>query len=394
MLPTRQFKRSKVLLYLGSWTVGVILVTSIFFPTTLFSEGPGRDEITLPFPPSNNDARSLSYTPTKSLQENTVTRAAIVQRLDALLNELRESDKVRALKSESVHAFIEIDHSAARQKLVHDIESLHQDLLTVGILNVCGDKDASIDVEAYNGELGPTAKFVNALQLSTGQIQWSDDLAAKFNKPGDSPGDIKNGERWCSGTLITETLFLTAAHCFDINPNNRSTPRRASGPVLPRELAALMHVNFDYQYIGTSKQIRPVVVYPIKKLLEHRESSKLDYAIVELGLGINGKPAGDKFVPLQMDYSDQALQQATLLTIIQHPNGDPKRIAAGSKIRMNATSIFYSDIDTLGASSGAGIIDQMGHLIGVHTTGGCTSKGDPNSGIALAAVHKVSKLIK
>jgi len=103
---------------------------------------------------------------------------------------------------------------------------------------------------------------------------------------------------------------------------------------------------------------------------------------------------GASFTPGKLNASDQALQRATLLTVIQHPNGNPKRIAARSKISTSGTSISYGDIDTLGGSSGSGVIDQTDHLIGVHTDGGCNARGEANSGVPLVAIRGVSEIVK
>jgi V8-like Glu-specific endopeptidase len=83
-----------------------------------------------------------------------------------------------------------------------------------------------------------------------------------------------------------------------------------------------------------------------------------------------------------------------MLTIIQHPDGNPKKIAAGAKLGSTEQEISYGDVDTRGGASGSGIINQDGRVIGVHTTGGCFDTGGSNSGVTLLGIRRVSKVIK
>jgi hypothetical protein len=71
----------------------------------------------------------------------------------------------------------------------------------------CGAADDSQPVEQYDGTLGVTTAFVNNNQRPVGQLQWNDNLASIYTNPGNV-----SGVRWCTGTLITNDLFLTAGH--------------------------------------------------------------------------------------------------------------------------------------------------------------------------------------
>ena len=205
--------------------------------------------------------------------------------------------------------------------------------------------------------------------------------------------------RWCSGTLIKADLFLTAAHCFRVSndPSGWITPRKGQTFVSPAGLAPLMHLNFNFQVNPANGQVRTAETFPITELVEFGDErpsvagAKLDYAVVRVGRNAANKLPGDLFTVANFDASPAAQTGATQLTIIQHPQGRPKRIEAGADIREpRDVLIRYGDLDTLGGSSGAGIIDQQGRLIGVHTNGGCTAFSGFNFGFSLNAIAQVS----
>jgi hypothetical protein len=54
--------------------------------------------------------------------------------------------------------------------------------------------------------------------------------------------------------------------------------------------------------------------------------------------------------------------------------------------------VRYDDLDTEGGSSGSGILDQDGRIIGVHTNGGCEG-GDQNFGTRIDRIAAVSETI-
>ncbi|HVG59591.1 MAG TPA: serine protease, partial [Hyalangium sp.] len=68
-------------------------------------------------------------------------------------------------------------------------------------------------------------------------------------------------------------------------------------------------------------------------------------------------------------------QASERLAIIQHPRGFPKVIAEGNYLDSCNQLVYYSDLDTLVGSSGAGVINRQGHLLGIHTDGDCDEKG-------------------
>jgi V8-like Glu-specific endopeptidase len=53
----------------------------------------------------------------------------------------------------------------------------------------------------------------------------------------------------------------------------------------------------------------------------------------------------------------------------------------------------YTDIDTQGGSSGSGVLDVKGRVVGVHVLGGCTENGGANEAVSLHSIGKVSKVL-
>ncbi len=257
------------------------------------------------------------------------------------------------------------------------------DLYEAIIESMCGADDDSQPVEQYDGTLGVTQDFAAAHQRPVGQLQWNSNLADIY----DNPGDV-SGVRWCSGTLVSHNLFLTAGHCFDQNPNGWTVPRidGTNNPISSEEIASIMHINFNYQ-VDPSGNLRTEEEFKIVELVEYRLDG-LDYAVVRLAgnpgssFGIGKIAAGDA------DVGD-------MLAIIGHPAGVPKRIEAGPLTSFDGDRLRYNDIDTLGGNSGSAIWQSpSGEIVGVHTNGGCTTDGGSNSGARIGRIREESPTVR
>lgn len=269
---------------------------------------------------------------------------------------------------------------------------------TTTLQSQCGILDDLQHVEFYDGTLGVSKAYVDTHERSTVQLQWLSEAGIRAKLPQHLTGDVA-GERWCTAALIGTTTLLTAGHCFDIarGENGWVTPFEidANGNAVsaePATLATLFVVNFGYQLSAANGQLRKPDVFPVTHLTEYRKGN-LDYAIVELGLNSDGKSPvdlGHKIAALDI----RDVNATERLTIIQHPQGDPKKIESGSAQGTFGSELFYDNIDTHGGSSGSCVRDSDGECVAVHTNGGCLpTGGGANRGVLLKSISAASGVL-
>ncbi|XSE94363.1 serine protease [Pseudomyxococcus flavus] len=143
----------------------------------------------------------------------------------------------------------------------------------------------------------------------------------------------------CTGTLIQASagpVVLTAGHCVRLGD------------------VPLIVFNFEDDEDGD-----PLIT--AGTVIEH--SVEPDFALIELDVLPDVTP---------ILLTTLATEQ---LAIVQHPRGYPKSIAEGRYLDSCNQLIFYGDLDTLVGSSGAGVLNRQGHLVGVHTDGDCEVSG-------------------
>ncbi|MCP3138312.1 trypsin-like serine peptidase [Pyxidicoccus xibeiensis] len=143
----------------------------------------------------------------------------------------------------------------------------------------------------------------------------------------------------CTGTLIEAgagPVVLTAGHCVGLGDRS------------------LLVFNFEDSPDGDPLVTEGTVI---------EQSLDPDYALIEL----DTLPA---VTPVRL--TNRATEQ---LAIIQHPRGRPKVIAEGRYLDACNRLVYYSDLDTLVGSSGAGVLNRQGYLLGIHTDGDCDESG-------------------
>jgi hypothetical protein len=123
--------------------------------------------------------------------------------------------------------------------------------------------------------------------------------------------------------------------------------------------------------------------------------------LITQGTVIEQSDAPD-YALIQLDQLPEAVKPVLLTTqaterlaIIQHPRGHPKVIAEGGYLASCNQLVYYTDLDTLVGSSGAGVLNRQGHLVGVHTDGDCDEKGHGNNwGSTAEAIVEASEYLQ
>ncbi|WIG96441.1 serine protease [Myxococcus sp. SDU36] len=163
----------------------------------------------------------------------------------------------------------------------------------------------------------------------------------------------------CTGTLIQASagaVVLTAGHCVRLGD-------------IP-----LIVFNFEDDADGDPLITEGTVI---------EQSIAPDYALIQLDVLPDIPP-----IPL----TTQATER---LAIIQHPRGRPKVIAEGDYLDSCNGLVFYGDLDTLVSSSGAGVLNRRGHLVGVHTDGDCEVSGrGSNRGWTVESIVEASAYLQ
>lgn len=182
-------------------------------------------------------------------------------------------------------------------------------------------------------------------------------------------------KRLCSGTLISEDLYLTAGHCLADDT---------------QETCDNFQVDFDYQREGgrngavksynmdDGEAFRCEEI--IARVYEGDDDGELDYAVMRL----EGDP-GEKYGFASIT---QALGEGDSITIIQHPQGSVKVYDQGTIESIGSTRSFYN-VDTLGGSSGSGVLNGNGVLHTVHNARHSDEQcvgDDGNNGTMIAAI--------
>jgi Trypsin-like peptidase domain len=163
----------------------------------------------------------------------------------------------------------------------------------------------------------------------------------------------------CTGTLIEASagpVVLTAGHCVGLGDR------------------ALLLFNFEDNPDGDPLVVEGTVI---------EQAVEPDYALIQL----DALPA---VAPVLL-----TTQRSERLAIVQHPRGRRKVIAEGRFLDSCNQLVYYVDLDTLVGSSGAGVLNRQGHLLGIHTNGDCDEEGrGANSGWTAEVIVEASPYLR
>jgi len=176
----------------------------------------------------------------------------------------------------------------------------------------------------------------------------------------------------CTVTMIGKSCAISAGHC--------------SGTFGFAEFNTPASINGNIQHPGDED------IYPIDKVntVYKYEGIGNDWAVLRvLPNQITGRYAGD--VQGYYDVNFQKPQNGDIIRITGYglDRSDPERNLAQQTHTGEITSIrgsaLYHVADTMGGNSGSTIIRESdGKIIGIHTNGGCYSRGGSNSATVIS----------
>lgn len=174
---------------------------------------------------------------------------------------------------------------------------------------------------------------------------------------------LPNGERSGTGWLISSNILITNNHVL-------STYEEAA--------AARCIFNYEEDAAG---QILPSKAYqpnPSRLFITSPAIGGLDFTFVWL----DDSP-GDEFGFIPLNRKAVTIEVKEFANIIQHPNGEPKKIALQeNEVSNQDLLVLHYLTDTMGGSSGGAVFNNQWTAIALHHA----QKGGVNEGIKLSAI--------
>ncbi|MDQ4093140.1 MAG: serine protease [Actinomycetota bacterium] len=156
-----------------------------------------------------------------------------------------------------------------------------------------------------------------------------------------------------TGFLVSDDLLLTNWHVFKT-----------------LSMAQDHRVNVVFRWEeNESGQIRSAVRLPLDPdRFFVNGNEELDFALVAVGLLPNGKPPGTRFGKIRMKGAVGKLLLGKPVNIIQHPGGNPRKIAFRNNLLVSVDddSRLTYQTDTMPGSSGSPVFSDEWQLVALH----------------------------
>lgn len=147
----------------------------------------------------------------------------------------------------------------------------------------------------------------------------------------------------CSSTLIDERHLLTAAHCV-------SDPDECDG-------SHYWVFGFEMLEGGEMAPLAADDVYTCTRIVV--SDAAADFAIVELDRAVEGR------TPVATRLTNNGLPLGFPVVLIGFPSGVPVKVDSGGTVRSSIAGVsFRADVDGFSSSSGSGLFDDEGALVG------------------------------
>ena len=249
------------------------------------------------------------------------------------------------------------------------------------LAGICGPTEDFRDVERYSGEYWPSVQFVreHALPVAIGT-----ERATPAENADDSIFQLA-----CSATLVGKTTVLSAGHCNSYGSSGQSFLSRMTFGYQKRPIGDIIPQGGSTLRLG-----KP---YFLDSILEINDDDTVpDYVLVRLEASPKKSFGTSRLAAIDIAQGEQ-------IAVIGHPGAGPKAISAGTYSGLEQDSqsplgeliMATYDLDTLNGSSGAGVLDASGFVVGVVKGHGCdAAQTKPNRITPNETIYKDSSLFR